>query len=217
MLRAPENSGESLLVFSPEQSMLVTMDKPWYRKLFSPAHKPADASVPNDDDAGVQFSKGLRFANAGATQDYAQAAEWYRKAADQSHPLAQFNLGMMYANGQGVARDDAQSLIWFAKAALGGDGAAQFKMGNSCHRASLNGKPEHAGESRLEAYKWFQLAAAQGYQGSDSARANLLHKMTREDVIEGNKRAADLKFPGEAQYGPGATIVSVIEVEEPAR
>lgn len=197
--------------------MLVTMDKSWYRKLFPSSPKAADAFVPNDEDANVQFRKGLQFANEGATQDYARAAEWYRKAADQSHALAQFNLGMMYANGQGVARDDAQSLLWFAKAAFGGDGAAQFKMGSSCHRASLNGKPEHASESRLEAYKWFQLAAAQGYQGSDAARATLIHKMTRADVVEGIKRAADLKFPGEAQYRPEATIVSVVEVKEPGR
>jgi TPR repeat protein len=195
---------------------MLTMDKSWYRKLFSPSHESADASVPNDEDADVQFSKGLHFANEGAIQDYALAAEWYRKAADQSHPLAQFNLGMMYANGQGVTRDDVQSATWFAKAALGGDGAAQFKMGTSCHRASLTGKPEHACESRLEAYKWFQLAASQGYQGSDAARASLILRMTREDVAEGNKRAAGLRFE-ETRYVAGAMIVSVIEVKEPGR
>ena len=38
-------------------------------------------------------------------QDYAQAAAWYRKAADQGYAGAQYNLGVMYANGQGVPQD----------------------------------------------------------------------------------------------------------------
>ena len=50
-------------------------------------------------------------------QDYAQAAEWYRKAADQGFAGAQVNLGLLYANGQGVARDYAEALKWFRSAA----------------------------------------------------------------------------------------------------
>ena len=59
----------------------------------------------------------MKFAGEGATQDYAQAAQWYLKAADQSHSLAQFNLAVMYAAGQGVPRDEAKSRVWMQKAA----------------------------------------------------------------------------------------------------
>ncbi|MDI5817427.1 hypothetical protein MJI46_31740 [Salmonella enterica subsp. enterica serovar Cerro] len=31
--------------------------------------------------------------------DYAQAVAWYRKGAEQSHNLAQYNLGRMYRSG----------------------------------------------------------------------------------------------------------------------
>ncbi len=48
------------------------------------------------------YDKGL-----GVTQDYAQAAKWYRKAAEQGHAYAQFNLGYMYRFGQGVPQDYA--------------------------------------------------------------------------------------------------------------
>ena len=39
----------------------------------------------------------------------AEAAAWYRRAADQGHALAQFNLANMYASGQGVTLDDAEA------------------------------------------------------------------------------------------------------------
>lgn len=173
--------------------MVVTMEKPWYRKMFSPPPTPAPETVhpeASDDNAEVQYGLGVKFANSqDSSQDYAQAAEWYRKAAAQSHPLAQFNLGVMYANGQGVVRDDAQSAHWFDKAAQQGDAGAQYRLGKSCHRASL-GSAENAPESRIEAYKWYHLAAAQGYQGSDAACASVILHMTREDVAAGDARVA---------------------------
>ena len=177
--------------------MMVSMEKSWYRKMFSRPQKPdQEATPPNADfgDAEVQFSMGLKFANGeAATRDYAQAAEWYHKAADQSHSLAQFNLGMMYAQGQGVTRDAAQSVRWFGRAAQLGDAGAQFNLGESCHRASLQGERKDAPESRIEAYKWYRLAAAQGYEDSETAYTTLTLNMTREDVADGNRRVAEFK------------------------
>ena len=60
----------------------------------------------------AQFNLGLKFANAkGAARDYAQAALWYRKAAEQGHTLAQLNLGVMYAEGQGMLSDKTHSML----------------------------------------------------------------------------------------------------------
>lgn len=170
------------------------MEKSWLGKIFSPAQKPKPAQVParvDHTDADVQFGLGLQCASgAGVAQDYAQAADWYRKAAEQNHCLAQFNLGTMYANGQGVAKDDAQSVIWFGRAANLGDAGGQYKMARNCHRASLDGLPANAREARIEAYKWFQLAAAQGYKNAEGAYATLTFKMTRAEVAEAIERVA---------------------------
>lgn len=144
----------------------------------------------NLKDAEVQFGMGLKLANLGATEDLVQAAVWYRKAAEQCHPLAQFNLAMMYARGQGVERNDAESLIWFGKAARQGDAGAQYHLGKTCHRASLTGAPEKAMESRIEAYKWFHLAAAQGYRGSIAACTPVILGMTHADVAVADRRVA---------------------------
>ncbi len=40
------------------------------------------------------------------TKDYVEAVKWYRKAAEQNHAVAQVNLGVCYANGNGVVKDD---------------------------------------------------------------------------------------------------------------
>lgn len=188
---------EILLVFSSMESMLVNMEKSWYRKMFSHPQNPEPEPIPpraDYGDAEVQFNMGLKFANGeGATRNYAQAAEWYHKAAEQCHSLAQFNLGMMYAHGQGVIRDTTQSVMWFGRAARQGDAGAQFILGESCHRASLQGARKDAPESRIEAYKWYRLAAAQGYLDSETAYNTLTLSMTREDVADGNRRAAEFR------------------------
>jgi TPR repeat protein len=172
---------------------MASMDKPFFRRLFSRPQKPAAETTETragHGDADAQFSLGVHFAGEGAKQDYAQAAQWYLKAADQSHSLAQFNLAIMYASGQGVPRDDAKSKVWMQKAADQGDAGAQFNIGMRHHRASLDGLPEAAPESRIQAYKWLQLSAAQGYRGSQAAWAFVALTMTRADVADGTRRIA---------------------------
>lgn len=154
-------------------------------------------------DAEVQFSLGLQCASrADAAKDYAQAADWYRKAAEQNHGLAQFNLGTMYANGQGVDKDDVQSAIWFSRSANLGDAGSQYNLGKSCQRASMDGSPDNAPEARIEAYKWYQLSAAQGYKKSEGAYITLTFKMTHADVAEANKRVAEFTVTKELKPLP---------------
>jgi len=186
------------------------MKKSWLGKIFFAAKNSRPAAAHSDEadaaglncvDAEAQFNRGLQCATgAGAEQNYAQAADWYRKAAEQNHGLAQFNLGTMYAQGQGVARDDAQSVVWFDRAANAGDAGGQYNMGRCCQRASMDGLPADAPEARIEAYKWFQLAAAQGYKNAEGAFATLTFKMTHADVAEAIRRVA--RFSAVKEFKP---------------
>jgi TPR repeat protein len=175
---------------------MTTMATPFFRRLFSRPEKPAVETTETTEtrashgDAEAQFSLGVKCAREGATQDYPQAAQWYRKAADQNHSLAQFNLAIMYAAGQGVARDEVQSMGWMQKAADQGDAGAQYRVGMKHHRASFDGPPEAAIESRILAYKWLELSATQGYRGSEAASAFVALNMTRADVAVGRCRIA---------------------------
>ena len=63
-------------------------------------------------------------------QDPAQAAIWYRRAADKGHAGAQMNLAMMYFDGEGVPRDVVQAVAWYEKAAEHGEAIASFSLGS---------------------------------------------------------------------------------------
>jgi TPR repeat protein len=62
-------------------------------------------------------------------RDYAEAAAWYRKAAERGLGVAQVNLGALYASGKGVPQDYEQAAHWYHKAAEQGVGTAQYRLG----------------------------------------------------------------------------------------
>ena len=45
------------------------------------------------------------------------ARNWYEKAAAQGDAKAQYNLGVLYGNGQGVPKNNAKARAWWEKAA----------------------------------------------------------------------------------------------------
>ena len=48
----------------------------------------------------------------GTVQNYAEAVRWYRKAAEQGDPRAQFHLGVFHAKGEGIPQDDITAYKW---------------------------------------------------------------------------------------------------------
>jgi TPR repeat protein len=69
-------------------------------------------------------------------QDFKAAAAWYAKAAAQGHAGAQFNLGILYEGGAGVAQDFKTSAAWYAKAAAQGDSEAPARRDACLARAA---------------------------------------------------------------------------------
>src|SRR5216684_6916578 len=61
--------------------------------------------------------------------DYAAALRLWRPPADRGDAAAQYNLGVMYLNGQGVPQDYAAAATWYLKAADQGYAAAQGSLG----------------------------------------------------------------------------------------
>ena len=55
--------------------------------------------------------------------------KWYRLAAEQGDAVAQFNLGVMYDEGDGVPQDYATALKWYRLAAEQGHADAQQQYG----------------------------------------------------------------------------------------
>ena len=64
-----------------------------------------------------QLEEALRRYRTEFPDDPAQAARWYRQAAEKGHVMAQNELGFMYASGRGVERSYEQAMFWYGKAA----------------------------------------------------------------------------------------------------
>lgn len=66
----------------------------------------------------AQVSLGYSY---GVAQSSTNALKYYRLAAMQDNAGGQYNLGLMYQNGQGVAKNLKTALSWYKKAAANGD------------------------------------------------------------------------------------------------
>ena len=51
--------------------------------------------------------------------------KWWRSAAEQGDVDAQYNLGIMYNNGQGVPENKAEAVNWYRLAAEQGNAPAR--------------------------------------------------------------------------------------------
>ena len=93
----------------------------------------------------------------GVPSDYAEAAKWYRKAADQGDIEAQNELGSLYGTGQGVPKDYVEAYRWFELAASR-DAGADFEAHDNAvrNRETVAGKmtPEQIAEARKLAKAW---------------------------------------------------------------
>lgn len=90
-------------------------------------------------------------------QASAHAAVPLRKAAEQSDPEAEYNLGVAHADGHGVPQDYAQAAALFRKAAEQGFAEAQYNLG--LLYANGHGVPQDYAQAVL----WARKAAEQGF------------------------------------------------------
>ena len=88
--------------------------------------------------------------------DYGMAMRLLRSPRANHVAEAQRDMGLMYAQGQGVKQDFAQALIWFRKAADQGDDLAQFFLGVMYRDG--NGVPK----DDAKALAWYRKSADQG-------------------------------------------------------
>ncbi len=133
-------------------------------------------------DVSAQFNLGnaYRLGRGSLAPNPVEAAKWYRKAAEQGHPYAQFSLGLALYNGDGVKKDLAEAISWYRKSAEGGADKAQFNLGN----AYWNGKG--APQDYVEAAKWYRKAAEQGMPQAQLCLAECIMKGygQQPDIIE---------------------------------
>lgn len=99
------------------------------------------------------FQKGV---DAYENGDYQTALREWQPFAEQGFAAAQYNLGQMYAQGQGMPQNNAEAVKWYRKAAEQGYAVAQFNLGVMYHDGK--GVPQND----ADAAKWYREAAEQG-------------------------------------------------------
>ena len=118
----------------------------------------------------------------GVKQDFAKAADWYRKAAELGLARAQANLANMYLRGQGVEKNASE-------AAQQGHTISQYNMG-LIYEHGLGTDADD-----VEAVKWYYLASKSGHAKALSKRALLISKNAPPELarlITGKKPATEL-------------------------
>jgi hypothetical protein len=114
-----------------------------------------------------------------------QTFNYYLKAAEQGDAYAQAILGTLYLAGRGVQQNYTEAVKWYRKAAEQGFAGAQASLG-LCYMEGFV-----VPQDFVEAYKWLNLAAAELPRDYFvKLRDDLLHRMTPEQIAEGQKRTA---------------------------
>lgn len=145
----------------------------------------------NGGDAEAQVAVGEKYAaGAGVAQDAKQAAEWYRKAAEQGNVAGEVHMAECFRDGRGMSRDKTQAAEWYRKAADAGEVGAQGTL------AMLYTLGQGVPQSDVEAYFWFDLAAA--VVGPNQARyaanrQNVGTRITVDELQADQERAAKWK------------------------
>jgi len=135
----------------------------------------------------ADYPAGVDAYNSG---NYATALREWRPLAEQGDPGAQFRLGSLYENGDGVPRDFAKARLWYEKAAAQGEAKAQFYLG--IQSAYGEGGPLDL----VQAHMWYSLAAGNGNAHAPGYRDDLGRQMTPAQIDEAHKRAREWKPKG---------------------
>jgi len=120
-------------------------------------------------------------------KNYKQAFELIQSYAESGNVVAQYNLAMMHAKGDGTSVNDKKAVYWYIKAAKNGHMRAQNNLGLRYHKG--NGVSV---DERMSLY-WFVEASKQGHLPSVFNIA-LMHS---EQVKEMLKAEADRQSKSE--------------------
>ncbi len=80
--------------------------------------------------------------------------EWYTKAADQGNSNAQYNIGIMHYNGNGVPRDYTAAREWFLKSANQGNSISQFFLGMNAKSLQFFFSVQLIVTTRVDVFTW---------------------------------------------------------------
>jgi localization factor PodJL len=160
---------------------------------------------------------------SGASVNLPDALTWLTKAAAQGQAVAQYRLGTMYEQGQGVPANPATAAHWYQLAADQGNRKAMHNLAGVLYHSAL-GKPnlpeaarwfakaaglglvdsqynlailyergEGVPQSLINAYEWYAIAAASGDAGAKQRMTTLQTTLSDGDKAAAQKSASNFR------------------------
>jgi TPR repeat protein len=99
--------------------------------------------------------------------------------------LAQYYLGVMYMQGQGVSRDYIVASEWLRKASKQGLASAMYKL------AELYSKGQGVPQDIEFAYIWYSVAATHGHQKSIDILESVKSRLSTEELAASKQSVAE--------------------------
>ena len=138
-----------------ESDILAEADREFDNKNYTRAME-LYMQIPDNNEAQHQIGK-MYYDGKGVSQNYTEAMNWFRKAAERGYAKSQNNVGAMYYEGSGVNQNYAEAVNWYRKAAEQGLATAQYNLGVRYEYG------QGVSQNYSEAEKWYRKAAEQGY------------------------------------------------------
>lgn len=115
-------------------------------------------ALKGDADAALALGNVLRPNMDCRKEANAEAAKWYRVAAEKGVTDAEYYIGRLYDAGEGLARSDKEAMKWYARAAAKGHAQALYQFGMLYARPH-DGLPA----DKEKSLKLIRIAAEQGH------------------------------------------------------
>lgn len=142
----------------------------------------------------AQFSLGLVLTGAvpNSPRSARKSFHWFKKAAQQGHPMAAYFLAMSYETGAGTEPNGEQAFEWYRRAALGGSSLAMNAL------AHMYATGAGIRMNLANAYAWNQVAGARGFEAAERYAAKLEARMSEDDLARARKLVRSLmkKYAG---------------------
>ena len=110
--------------------------------------------------------------------DKAEAARWYRLAAEQGHVYSEIKISLMYLHGDGIPKNEDLAARWAKRAAEHGNAYGQAVLGD------IYADGTGVYQDKVVAYKWLSLASSGGDTDATSHRDMIAQSMTPEELAE---------------------------------
>jgi TPR repeat protein len=128
--------------------------------------------------AWADFESGLEAYTVGS---FDQAAREWQPLAEQGNKEAQYHLGLLYDEGQGLDRNYDLARFWYLRAAQQGYTDAYFALGD------IYAAGRGTESDRSLAYHWYSMAAASGHARAKEIAGRYAPKLSTQQMAESDR------------------------------